>query len=308
MKKKTLILVCLTVVGFVLAFLAYNDSTKLSAELESAKVELGPLKTDFENTTNERDKLKTQAAELQRDREKLQQKVNELTSSCENLQKQVEKLSFSNDQSRQQLAEIVDTRDKLKQQVVELTGSRDKLQQENDELAASNEKLSRQVKELTVLRAGALAEAEAARKRVEELVAMVDSLKQEPEPEKDGEVVASQAQEGAEPAMVEISEIPEAAADVNQPAGPNQVGERPTCHSFSTARPRIMPGQAAILSWQVSNAERIRIEPEVGTVSALGSVVVRPSEATTYTLIATNEAGESRMTCRIEVGEKEAVE
>jgi peptidoglycan hydrolase CwlO-like protein len=312
--KKTLILVCLIVVGFLLALFAYDDSTKLSAELESVKAELEPLKADLEKTENERDNLKTQAAELQRDREQLQAKVNELTSSSEQLQKQVEKLSFSNDQSRQQLAEIIDTRDKLKKQVAELTGSRDKLQQqsyglltENDELAASNDQLNKQVKELTVSRDEALAEAETARKRIEELVAMMDSGKQEPGQQQDGKAVATQAEEGTEPPMIAISEIPEAATDVNQPAGPNQPGERPTCHSFDTARPRIMPGQAAILSWQVTNADRIRIEPDVGTVSALGSVVVRPSKAITYTLIATNKAGESRMTCRIEVGEKDAV-
>jgi peptidoglycan hydrolase CwlO-like protein len=307
--KKTLILVCLIVLGFLLALFAYNDSTKLSAELESAKAELEPIKADFEKTANERDALKAQAAELQRDREQLQQKVNELTGSREQLQKQVEKLTFSNDQSRQQLAEIVDTRDKLKQQVAELTGSRDKLQQQNDELAASNDQLNKEVKELTVLRDEALGEAETARKRIEVLVAMMDSLKQEPDrQQQDDKAVTSQAQEGTEPPMIEIGEIPQAATDVNQPAGPNEPGERPTCHSFNTARPRIMPGQAAILSWQVANADRIRIEPDVGTVSALGSVVVRPSKATTYTLIATNEAGESRMTCRIEVGEKDAVE
>lgn len=98
-------------------------------------------------------------------------------------------------------------------------------------------------------------------------------------------------------------ERPPALTGVVEPvAVDNQLEGRPTCHSFNTARPWIMPGQASILSWQVSNAERIRIEPDIGPVSALGSVAIKPSVATTYSLIAANQAGEKIRTCRIEVG------
>ena len=308
--KKTLILICLIVLGFLLALFGYVDSTKLRAELQNVKAELEPLKADLEKTTNERDDLKAQAAELQRDREQLQAKANELASSYEQLQKQVEKLSFSNDQSRQQLAEIVDTRDELKEQIVELTGSRDKLRQQNDELAASNDQLNKQVKELTISLDGAITKAEAARKRIEVLVAALDSGKQGPGPQQNDKVLTTnQVPEGKEPPMIEISKQPASVTDVNQPAiVPGRPSGRPVCHSFNTTRSRITPGQTSILSWQITNADRIRIEPGIGPVSALGSVVVKPSTATTYTLIATNKAGESRVTCRIEVGDSPAAQ
>ena len=79
---------------------------------------------------------------------------------------------------------------------------------------------------------------------------------------------------------------------------------RPTCHSFNTTRQRIMPGQTSILSWQVSNAESVRIEPGIGAVSTLGSRAVKPSATATYTLIATNEAGSSRLSCRVEISDR----
>jgi peptidoglycan hydrolase CwlO-like protein len=302
--KKMLILICLIVLGFLLALFAYVDSTELRAELQSVKAELEPLKADLEKTTNERDDFKAQAAELQRDREQLQAKANELVSSCEQLQKQVEKLSFSNDQSRQQLTEIIDTRDKLKEQLVELTGSRDKLRQQNDELTSSNNQLNKQVKELTVSRDEAIAETETARKRIEVLVAMMDSGKREFDRQQNDKALTNQAREGKEPHMVEIPGYPASVTEVNQPvvAGGKLV-ECPICHSFNTTRPRIMQGQTSILSWQVSNADKIRIEPGIGPVSALGSVAVKPSIATTYTLTATNKAGKSKAKCRIEVGD-----
>lgn len=77
--------------------------------------------------------------------------------------------------------------------------------------------------------------------------------------------------------------------------------KKPKVHSFGSSRPQIRPGQNSVLSWSVSNAKYIRIEPGVGNVGILGSKNVYPSETTAYTIIATNEAGESRLTQQIEV-------
>jgi len=77
--------------------------------------------------------------------------------------------------------------------------------------------------------------------------------------------------------------------------------KHPTVHSFDATRPQIDRGQSSALTWAISNADRVRIEPGVGKVGTLGSAIVRPSETTAYTIIATNEAGESRVTQRIEV-------
>jgi hypothetical protein len=97
---------------------------------------------------------------------------------------------------------------------------------------------------------------------------------------------------------VESNEVVEPAVIVSE------ADERPTCHSFDTTRPLIMPGQTSTLSWQVSNAESIRIEPDIGRVSSLGSRAVKPATTTIYTLIAANKAGESRVTCRVEISKR----
>jgi parvulin-like peptidyl-prolyl isomerase len=288
MMKKMLVLICMIALGFLLALTACDNNTEQSAELESVKAELEQLKAAFASIESERDSLKVKVAVEQRDRERLQDKVDELTRSCEQLQRQVEKFTFSSDQSRQQLAEIIETRDKL--------------QEQNDELLTSHNQLSKQVEKLAESRDEAVAKARTAQKRIEMLVAMLDSENKGSGEQPDTLTITNQEQEDTQPHMIEISEFPTAPAEVSRPAAiPSQVGKRPVCHSFNTTRARIMPGQTSILSWQVSNAERILIEPDIGKVSALGSVAIKPSTATTYTLIATNKAGESRVTCRIEV-------
>ena len=131
---------------------------------------------------------------------------------------------------------------------------------------------------------------------------MLDSENKGSGEQPDRLTITNQVQEDTQPPLIEIGEFPTAPTEVSRPASiPGRAGERPVCHSFGTTRARIMPGQTSILSWQVSNADWICIEPDIGQVSALGSVVIKPSTATTYTLIATNKAGESRVTCRIEV-------
>ena len=218
------------------------------------------------------------------------------------MQEQVEKLIFSNNQSRQQLAEIIDVRDKLTKQLAELSGLRDKLQHRLSELYDANIRLSRQVKKLTESRDEAVAKAQTAREGIEILVAMLDSEKQKSREGQDKLTVTNQAQEDTQPPMIKISEHPSEFAEVSRPAvAPSLLDERPTCHSFATTHPRIMQGQSSILSWQVARADRIRIEPGIGSVSALGSVTVKPSKTTTYTLIAANKVGENRITCRIEI-------
>jgi len=307
--KQMLILICTIALGFPLALTGCDDSAEQSAELESVKAELEQLKADIEKTESERDTLKVRIALAEKNRDELQEQVSELTRSRDQVQKQVEEFTFSSDQSRQQLAEIIDTRDKLKQQVIDLSGSRDKLQQQLTELTASQNQLSKQVEKLTESRDEAVAKAQTAQKRIEVLVAMLDSETQEFHERQDELTVTNQAQEDTQPPMIEISEYPAVLTEVSRPPViPSRVGERPTCHSFDTTRPHIMPGQTSTLSWQVSNADRIRIEPGIGPVSALGSVAVKPSTATAYTMIATNKAGESRITRRIEVGDSPTIQ
>ena len=308
--KQMLILICTIALAFPLALTGCDDSAEQKAELESVKAELQQFKTAIGKTESERNTLKVKIALDERNREQLQEQVNELTGSRDKLQEQVEKFTFTCEQSRQQLTEIIDTRDKLKKQVTELTGSSDKLLQQLTELNTSRNQLRRQVNELTRSRDAAVTKAQIAQERVDILLALVDADTKEFRElqDQDGLTVANQAKEDAQPPMIEVSENPDVLTDINwPPVIPSQVSDRPTCHSFNTARPQIMPGQTSTLSWQVSNAESIRIEPGIGPVSALGSRVVNPSTTTTYTLIAANKAGESRKTCKVEIGEQPTV-
>jgi len=141
-------------------------------------------------------------------------------------------------------------------------------------------------------------------------MAMVDSGTKEFRELQDQDrlTVTNQAKEDIQPPIIEVSKDPNVLTDINwPPVIASEAGKRPTCESFNTTRPQIMPGQTSTLSWQVSNADRIRIEPGIGPVSALGSRAVKPSATTTYTLIAANKAGESRITRRVEVGEQTTV-
>jgi hypothetical protein len=120
--------------------------------------------------------------------------------------------------------------------------------------------------------------------------------------------ITSQAKEDTQPPVIEVSEDPNVLTKIAwPPVVSNQAGERPICHSFGTSNPQIMPGQTSTLSWQVSDADGIHIEPDIGRVSCLGSRAVKPAATTTYTLIATNQAGESRTTCEVEVNKQPAV-
>ncbi|MEJ2700911.1 MAG: secretin N-terminal domain-containing protein [Sedimentisphaerales bacterium] len=77
--------------------------------------------------------------------------------------------------------------------------------------------------------------------------------------------------------------------------------KNPNVQSFDAMRPQITPGQHSTLTWSISNADSVRIEPNIGIVGTLGSTTVTPRRTTTYILIARNENGESRATERIEV-------
>lgn len=74
----------------------------------------------------------------------------------------------------------------------------------------------------------------------------------------------------------------------------------PVITAFFADPPAIAPGGSATLRWQVSGATALRIEPEIGSVGG-DSRIVSPAATTTYTLIASNPAGESRASVRVTV-------
>ena len=305
--KRALVLISMVGLGFLFAWLSSEDTSQQKAELESIKTELQQLKPNIEKAENEKNALEVEIAVEQRSREQLEQKVDELTNSRQKLQKQVEKLTFTCEQSRQQLEEIIKVRDNLKQLITELTGSRDELQKQVTELTTSRDQLERRVDELTRSRNAAAARAQTVQDRVDILLALVDAeTKGISELQQQNEItITNQAKEDTQQLVIKVSEDPNVLTPINwPPVVLSQAGERPICHNFGTSRPQIMPGQTSTLSWQVSNAESIRIEPGIGAVSALGSRVVKPTATTTYTLIAANKAGLNRLSCRVDVNER----
>ncbi|MFC4991479.1 sulfatase-like hydrolase/transferase [Rubritalea tangerina] len=72
----------------------------------------------------------------------------------------------------------------------------------------------------------------------------------------------------------------------------------PHVTKFSSNDLAINPGQTITLSWQVENADSVTISPDIGDVTWLtqngvGSTTVTLTEATTFTLTATNSDGET---------------
>jgi hypothetical protein len=74
--------------------------------------------------------------------------------------------------------------------------------------------------------------------------------------------------------------------------------------SFNAGPDVIEPGESSILSWTVSGASNITIEPAIGAVSSNGSRSVSPPETTTYKLIAFEKGEQKVATCTITVKEK----
>lgn len=76
-------------------------------------------------------------------------------------------------------------------------------------------------------------------------------------------------------------------------------------NSFDAGPEIIEPGESAVLSWDVSGATNVTIEPDIGTVNSNGSVSVAPSETTTYKLIASDDGNEKVAMCTVTLEEKD---
>ncbi|HIE17970.1 MAG TPA: hypothetical protein EYP71_07230 [Dehalococcoidia bacterium] len=75
-----------------------------------------------------------------------------------------------------------------------------------------------------------------------------------------------------------------------EPSPPTPTG-LPVVSYFTANPPIIATGGSTTLSWSVSNATSVTIEPGVGTVGPAGTASVSPATSTTYTLTASNAAG-----------------
>ena len=78
----------------------------------------------------------------------------------------------------------------------------------------------------------------------------------------------------------------------------------PVINSLQASPSEIKPDESSKLSWDVSDATSVTIEPEIGSVASTGTRQASPTETTTYTLTATNEAGSVYKEAQVVVQEK----
>ncbi len=79
-------------------------------------------------------------------------------------------------------------------------------------------------------------------------------------------------------------------------------GKLPEVVKFEVSPGSIGLGDAAILSWEVSGASAVNIDPYIGKAATVGAEKVAPAASTTYTLTATNKFGTSTATAVLMVG------
>lgn len=83
---------------------------------------------------------------------------------------------------------------------------------------------------------------------------------------------------------------------------------KPVINSFTASPSSINLGASSTLSWSVSYATQITIDNGIGGVSASGSTTVNPTETTTYTLTASNSAGQVSRSVTVEIKEWTIIE
>ena len=66
----------------------------------------------------------------------------------------------------------------------------------------------------------------------------------------------------------------------------------PIIHFFEADSTNITKGDSVTLSWEVTEATAVTIDPDIGLVDLSGSLLVSPVTTTTYVLTATNSCGQ----------------
>lgn len=78
-------------------------------------------------------------------------------------------------------------------------------------------------------------------------------------------------------------------------------GAAPEITSFSSSNELVQTGESVVLSWQVTGADSLTLNPGDTDVSEEASMEVSPSETTTYTLAATNAFGTTMASVNVAV-------
>src|SRR5260370_20371619 len=92
-------------------------------------------------------------------------------------------------------------------------------------------------------------------------------------------------------ALMANGRMPIAEAQTAPPASPSV--------ALSASPASAQAGQQVTLTWSSTNATSITLEPSVGPVVAQGSMTVRPSQSTTYTVTATGPGGSAHASAQV---------
>ncbi len=77
---------------------------------------------------------------------------------------------------------------------------------------------------------------------------------------------------------------------------------QPVIKKFTVDRNTIPAGKSVTLSWEVSDATRVTLQPEIGSVDASDTRSVTPAATATYTLVASNDTGSTKGELIVNVG------
>jgi hypothetical protein len=76
----------------------------------------------------------------------------------------------------------------------------------------------------------------------------------------------------------------------------------PVISKFSATPATVPMGQSVTLSWDVSDATRVTLQPAIGTIPSSGTRAVTPALTTTYVITASNDAGTTKRELMVTVG------
>jgi hypothetical protein len=76
---------------------------------------------------------------------------------------------------------------------------------------------------------------------------------------------------------------------------------KPAITYFTSSPMSINQGQQITLSWKVTGATTVIIQPDIGNMAAIGSLTLTPDATVTYILTASNDAGSSTRSVTVNV-------
>jgi formylglycine-generating enzyme required for sulfatase activity len=105
--------------------------------------------------------------------------------------------------------------------------------------------------------------------------------------------------------LTATNEVESVSTNVRVIVTPKPEITKPEINFFRASPRELSEGEETTLTWSVSGATKVTIEPEIGNVKSEGEEVLSPDKTTTYTLTATNEVGSIDKTVKVIVEQRQ---